>query len=195
VTTIEEFRAAFTEEVGDLSSLTDNDEIDRWVNEGRTRIGSFDEKTDTLSWSAAATSVDLPADCIRFVELVGDDAYTLGGFKVWGKALVPTDPDGASAAGSGTVFYLAYFPAISSGNPSELSLEANRGLLSYALYRFFRKLSSNRLVYKRYATLVGANAVQIEDLQDEASRHYDDFLAAKDEQPLPGPGFFFGDGA
>lgn len=187
-----EFRTAVTEEVGDLSALVDNAEVDRWVNEGRTRIGAYKRSTATVTWAAGDPDVDLPADCVAFVRLHGDDVYLLGRYTVWGTKLVLHDPDGASGSGTATAFYRAYYPQITGAADSELSEEADRGLISYALFRFFKKLSSSRSEYRRYSTLVGQNAVQIEDLQVEADRHYNDFVESSEALPLDPPTIFYG---
>lgn len=190
-----DFQTEFNEEVGDLSSLAVPGEVERWVNEGRTRIGVLDFKTATVTWNAGDTEVTLPSDFVTFSDLRGDELGALGPYEVWGNKLLVKRPDGARADGSALLLYRAYFPAIDAENDSVLPEEGNRALLSYALYRFFKKLSASRVNYRRYATLVGQNAVQIEDLQAEADRHYSDAVDAVDALPLDPPAIFYGLGA
>jgi hypothetical protein len=63
--------------------------------------------------------------------------------------------------------------------------------LYYALHRFFRKLASNRVQYKRYSTLLGANAVSVADLQQESDRLLQDYFDARaDDAPQHPAGFY-----
>lgn len=185
------FLDALTEEVGDLSELVAPLEVARWINEGRTRVAFLDHKTGAITWDAGDLTVDLPTDLVQFSELRGRDTLNLGPYKLWGNKLVLDTEEGAPAAGSATVLYRAYYPEIDYGVPSELPAEGNRALLCYALYRFFKKLCSSRSNYRRYSTLVGQNAVGIEDLQAEADRHYDDFADAAGALPPEPPATFF----
>lgn len=186
-----EFQTDFDAATGDLASLATDPEVESWLNEGRTRIGIYDRKTATLTWDAGDTTVPLPADFYSMGR-VRPGTSGIPSYTEWGKTLVFDREEGAQAAGTATVFYNAYYPVIDALNDSELPEEADRGLLSYALYRFFQKLSANRMNYRKYATLAGQNAVQIEDLQAEASRQYDDFLDAGASLPPLPPAYFYG---
>lgn len=178
-----EFRTAVTDEVGDLSDLLENTQIDRWVNEGRASIGFLDHKTAAITWDVGDLEVDLPADLLTLSTIRGRDVPYLGHYVKWGQKLVLDTEDGASGAGSATLMYRAYYPEIDGSNASQLPLEGDRALISYALYRFFNMLASSRSNYRRYSTLVGQNAVTMDDLQAEADRHYDDFSSASANLP------------
>lgn len=194
--TLAEFEADFASEVGVLSTLVVAGEVERWINEGRTRIRFLDKKVGTITWNAGDVDVDLPSDLIQLSRIQGDDKVYLGRFERWGlKLYLADDVDGATDAGTAKVFYQAYYPVISSSAASTGPEEFDRGLLSYALFRFFKKLSSNRVDYKRYSTIVGQNAVHIDDLQAEADRHYSDFADASEVLPPDEPVSYYGDGA
>ena len=190
-----EFRADFISDVGDLGTVTPalfvNTDIDRWVNEGRSRIPFHEKKSATLTWSAGDVEVDLPSDLLTMSTLRGRDVCYLGHYVRWGFKLLLDAEEGASSAGTATLLYRSYYPEITDVAASTLPEEGDQALLSYAKYRFYSRLTGNRAFYKRYATLAGANAVQIEDLQAEASRHYDDFLAASEVLPPDEPAFFY----
>jgi hypothetical protein len=196
VKTLAQLEAAVSEEVGtDLAGLLPAGAVERWVNEGRTRIDFLDSKTGEITWAALDADVDLPSDLLHLSRVQPDTATgTIDDYERWGQKLVFVDSDGAGAGGTARVWYKAYYPTITDDDDSLLPEEGDRALVSYALYRFFRLLTANRSIYRRYATIAGQNAVQIEDLQDEATRHYDDFLAAQETLPAEEPAFFFGRG-
>ena len=74
---------------------------------------------------------------------------------------------------------------------SPLTYQEDYACINYMLSRFYKKLSSNRAFYKRYATLVGQNAVSMADLQAEADRYYQDFLDAREETKRVAPAFSY----
>jgi len=74
---------------------------------------------------------------------------------------------------------------------SPLTYQEDYACINYMLSRFYKKLSSNRAFYKRYATLVGQNAVSMADLQAEADRYYQDFLEAREETKRVAPAFSY----
>lgn len=164
----------------------------QWWNEGQARLGFYKPSTADITWAAADRSVSLPAGFISLDKIVVDDGDTVEPWRVFGSALVIDDPTGASAAGGARIYYWGQFTEMTtSTTATELTLAQDYACLYYALSRFYKRLSSSRAYYKRYATLVGQNAVSVQDLQDEAASYYQDFLDARDDiKPLP-PAFAY----
>jgi hypothetical protein len=74
---------------------------------------------------------------------------------------------------------------------SLLTYQEDYAIIYFMLSRFYKKLSSNRAFYKRYATMVGQNAISMADLQAEADRYYQDFLDAREETKRVAPAFSY----
>lgn len=184
----------FDAEAGDIATLASTAQKTLWFNEGMHRLGMFRPRVSaTLTWSAGDTSEALPSDFAQIERLVYDSAVVPQEWVVFDLALRIHDPDGASSDGTATLYYWAYFPDVSGSQDSLLSPEQDIACLYYSLYRFYRRLASNRNYYKRYATMVGANAVQVQDLQAEADRYYQDYLDSRGDQvPKPPVGFYRG---
>lgn len=187
-----DFVTSFDAEAGDIATLATAAQKVLWFNEGQARLGRYKPKVSDFTWSAAARDEALPADFVQMDKIVLDNGVTENRWRVFGSNLVIEDPDGAIAAGSARLYYWASWPAmVISGQDSELNLVGDYACLYYALSRFYRKLASNRAYYKRYSTLVGANAVSVADLQNEAAGYYQDYVDARDDlEPLP-TAFFF----
>jgi hypothetical protein len=182
---------AFQEEAGDVTSLASTIEITRWFNAGQARLLRKFEKTADITWAAAVRSVALPADFVQMRKLVLA-AETVGEeWQQFGDELVIDHHDGASAAGGARLYYYAEWPDVTDSVSSSLTKVEDVACLHYALSRFYKKLSSNRAYYKRYATLVGANAVSERDIQDEADRWYNDFLDAREDVKPPPPESYY----
>lgn len=184
-----EFRQAFRDEVGDAAQLIRDAQIDRWVNQAQARLGTYAQKTAAVTWTAGATSITVPADFRDVVEFVGDDAIPT--HRVWGGGIDFTRP--AEWAGSAKLYYLGHWPRITTDTPSELPEEGNQACLSFALYRFFKRLASSRADYRRYSTITQANGVDIEELDDLSERHYNDFLDSRESMSVESPLPFFED--
>lgn len=183
-----DFQADFQEEVGDLSVMYDADEVERWINEGRTRL-PLEHQFGDLPYTAGADSVELPADLVSLSRVMAVEGGTVPAYRVSGRFLV--FERATTSAGTLRIFYRTY-PALITDSEASTGLdEADRAMLSYALYRFFKKLSASRANYKRYATLVGQNSVGIEDLQAEAERHFQDYLDSVEVLPMEAPSFFY----
>lgn len=178
--TLEEFRADFRSEVGDAAQLAENPEIDRWFNAAQRKLGVYRPQTDTITWAAGATTVALPADFHHVEEFVPDDGtYALPAHRVWAGQLAFNRA--ATSAGSGTLRYWATWPKVTGSQRSLLTQEADDVCLSYALYRFFKRLASSRSDYRRYSTITGSNGVDISELDALSERHYNDFtIGAQD---------------
>jgi hypothetical protein len=184
--------AAFNEEAGDAASLAVNTEIWRWFSEGQARLGRYVETSTTLTWAAAANVVALPAGFSSISSLDYDSGVTDQPFRVFGKQLVIDEPGGTSAAGTARLYYWAERAVVdASGDVTAGSLQEDYACIYYALHRFYRKLASNRVQYKRYSTLLGANAVTVSDLQNESDRLLQDFVDARADLPPLQPASFF----
>lgn len=183
---------AFDAEAGTPATLATAAQKIQWWNEGQARLGYYKALTSDLTWAADAREVALPAGFISMDKLVVGDGYTPQPWRVFGANLVLDDPTGASEAGGARLYYWGqYTEMTTSTTATELTLAGDYACMYYALSRFFKRLSANRSYYKRYATLVGANAVTQTDLQQEADRYYQDFLDARDDlRPLP-PAFAY----
>lgn len=175
------FITSFDAQAGDVASLATTAQKTLWFNEGQARLGQYRERKDAtgLSWTAGDTTHALPSDFAQIEKIVYDDGVTAEEWQVYGGALYIFDEDGAYATGTAALYYRAYFPDLSASQDSLLDATQDYACLYYALYRFYRLLSSNRAYYKRYATMVGANAVNQADLQAEADRYYQDYLEAR----------------
>lgn len=174
-----------------LAQLVDTTDVVRWLNDGQRRLGWYVRKTAALTWASTDTSVDLPADFFDLAKVRPDVVTSIPAFDVWGTKLLFTNPDGAPTSGNATLLYLARPAAITDTQDSELTDEGDTGIVAFALYRLFKKLSNSRAEYKRYSTLVGANGVSMEDLQDKALAWYDEFVSSGDSLPPDPPAFFF----
>lgn len=186
--------AAFDEEAGDISSLATAAQKQSWFNQGQTRLVRWCPVYEDISWAAAARTLTL-AGAATFVQLdkiTNDQGVNEQPWRVWGQGiLVIDDPAGASSAGSARIYYWRHWVAVTNSVSSELTPGNDYACLYYALSRFYKRLSSNRAYYKRYATLVGQNAVSMSDLQQEADRWEQDFLDAREDQTPDPPTFFY----
>lgn len=185
--------AAFDAEAGDIASLAVEAQKVLWFNEGQSRLLRRKPSESAIGWAQGDTEVPLPADFIQMDKVVEDDGVTPQPWRVWGENLVMDDSEGASQNGTARLFYWAEWPEMLTTGvlPTELNLSQDYACLYFALHRFYKKLASNRAYYKRYATLVGQNAVSMTDLQQESDRYLQDFLDARaDLEPDP-PAFFY----
>lgn len=185
-------QTAFNEEAGAASSLTTPTEIERWWNEGQARLNRHFESSTSLVWAAGALEVALPADFVSISKLDYAPGQSWQDWRVFGRKLVLDDRNGATAASTGTtLYYWAERPDLTAGAPSIGTKQEDYACLYYALSRFYRKLASNRVVYTRYSTLLGANAVSVSDIQNEADRLLQDFIDARaDLPPLQPAGYY-----
>lgn len=188
----DDFITAFDSEAGDISGLAVASQKIQWFNEGQSRLLRRKPAWIDVTWAATDRSIPLPADFVTLDRFIPDDGSAEYPWRVWGNFLLLDDPNGAASLGTGRVFYWAeWTPMTGATVATDLPILHDYACLYYALSRFYRRLSSNRAYYKRYATLVGANAVTMTDLQQEADRYYQDFLDAREDvEPDPGTPFF-----
>jgi hypothetical protein len=176
-----------TNEIGDdLAPLATNTLLDAWLQEGRVKLGARAELTHTFEWGAGDTTAAGPAsvaglevDRFEWPNDVSEETI-----RVWNGDL-DFGPDGATVAGSVVMYYRGLLPVIpeAGADAGAVDEQIGRAVVSYALSRFYGKLASNRLFYKRYATTVGANAVSVDDLIETSSNYADEFSVLRDELP------------
>lgn len=174
----DEFREAFRSEVGDdVFSMIRAEEVDRWVNRGQARLGYYRQLSTQLDWLAGAVSVPLPAD-FHHPERINAISSCLPAGDYWGAAYV--FKTAAYDAGEVTLLYWGDFPQITSNQDSLLPQLGDDGCLSYALYRFFKRLASSRSDFRRYATISNSNGVDIAELDSLSEKHLADFNDARE---------------
>lgn len=183
-------RQAVREELGEANVLATDQEIERWLNDGQDRLTQLRPVITTLSWAQAATTVTLPTDYVRPDRLVKSTGF-LPSYNFYGKQLVFNGDGGAADAGTATLFYWARWPEVTSSADSILDPIGDQACVSYACYRFFKKLASSRSDYRQYATVTGANGVDISELDALSERHYTDFTDARDELHEELPELFY----
>lgn len=173
--TLAEFVADFRAEVGDIGDVVRDQTIGSWVNEGQERLRVYRKMTSAIAWSAGDTSVALPADFHHIEDIDPDSGVAVPAYRIWG-TLRFLEP--AASAGSGTLYYWAVWPKITVSQGSLLSNLGDQAALSFALYRFFKRLSSSRADYRMYASIAQANGVGVDELANLAEQHLADFTEA-----------------
>jgi len=173
---------AVNQELGDASELMPNSAIERFLNEGQSRyepeilLPSIDT---TITWAEDDLSVALPSDFVELTDLIAtyDSGYRVPQFFVHGQTAHFTSP--APTAFTGRLFYLARYPTITNAQSCTLPSAAADGLVSYALYKSFKRIASSRTLYKRYSTLVN-NQTDVKDLESLSENHFNDYIDARD---------------
>lgn len=183
---------AFDAEAGDVSGLATSAQKIIWFNEAQARLLRRRPTYADITWLAGDRSVALNSAFVKLDKIVWNDGTTPEPWRVWGETLVLDDPNGAVGDGGARVFYWAEWTEMTTvTTATDLNISQDYACLYYALSRFYKKLASNRAYYKRYATLVGQNAVTMTDLQQEADRYYQDFLEARQDLEPDPPAFFY----
>lgn len=188
--------AAVEEDLGDIAEVFGGSFIERAVNEGQARLEPdvLREQSAAISWVDFAATAALPADFHSVQSFVPDTAsryVNIGPYDIWADTLRFRDSQ-CVRAWAGTLLYRAHYPAITADQACLLPLAAADGLISYALYKAFRRLAAGRAEYKKYSTLVGGNAVSVSELEQTAQLHLQDFEdARKAGTHLPAPSFFY----
>lgn len=175
--TLDEFVRDFRAEVGDIGDIIRDNVIGGWVNEGQERLRLYREQTAALSWNAGATSVSVPTDFHHIETVQPDPSICFPPYRVWGDKLVFIEKPLSS--GTATLLYWANWPKITASAPSLLPDLGDQAALSFALYRFFKRLSSSRADYRMYASIAQANGVGVDELSDLSERHLQDFEDAR----------------
>ena len=191
-----EIIAAFDTEVGTtLAALATAGEKRQWFNEGVNKLASginrWKPKTHDITWALADRSVTLNTDFIALDKITTTAGYRSQPWRVFGETLVLDDSDGATQAGAARVYYWAEWPLLTAASTSPLTYQEDYLIKDFMLSRFYNKLASNRLFYKRYATMVGQNAVSVVDLQNESDRHFVNFIDGREETVRVPPAYFY----
>ena len=183
---------AFSDLVGsDLAAMTDATQVARWFNEGQQRLSYFRNAVETVTWADGDLTVDFSTTRPGVEEILYPDGATELRWEPTTTGLLIRDYEGADGAGSAKVIVHAYWPDVDGDSASELPPIGDTACISYALHRFFRKLVSDRSYYKRYATMAGQNAVNVDDLAQTSDDHYKDFLDSRDDFPEAPAATFF----
>lgn len=177
------------DEVGtDLAALISDTDWTRYINEGIFRMEYGVETAQAISWAANDTDIDLPSDFVTADKIEVSDGMQLPPGRFFGSKYYFTDPTGAFSSGLGTLFYLAEPSVLAAdGDLSDLPRVADGGVVAFAVYRAYKRISSSRAEYTRYSTVLQANSVQMEDLAAMSDQYYAEFLEAKDNVRLRSP--------
>lgn len=169
-------------------------EIDIWINDGQNKLEYLSYSTTTLTWLTGATSVALPTDLEQMGDLYPSyDLPTVPKFRQWGLTLIFTDDQGAMEDGNARLLYRSRPTRITEDDDSTLPPAGDNACICYAVSRAWKRIASDRVVYRRYSTITGQNNVTSQDLDAIAERYYNDFLDAKDDLPLSPPSTFWAD--
>lgn len=183
---------AFSDLVGtDLAALTSATQVARWFNEGQQRLGWYRSEIETVTWADGDVTVAFASIHPGVEQILYPDANTEDRWEPTASGLIIRDYEGADGAGTAKVIVQAYWPDVDGSTASELPGIGDTACISYALHRFFRKLVSDRSYYRRYATMAGQNAVNVDDLAQTSDDHYKDFLDLREDLPEPPAATFF----
>jgi hypothetical protein len=187
-----EIKAAWDDEAGDAKTLATEAEVIRWFNEGQARLGWYPRGTADVTWALGDLVVPITTqhqgvDHILYPDSMSEQRWIEGV-----QCLQIIDYEGATSVGNARLILRVYWPDVDDTHPSQLPRLGDSACISYAMYRFYRKLVSNRSFYQRYATLVGTNRVDIAELSDTADDHYRDFNDLRLELPVEPAALFFG---
>lgn len=181
---------------GDISEIFEDSFIERTLNAGQARYEPdlLRERTSATTWLDDATSFALPSD-FAFLDRLMPDADNINtplpDFTTYAGSMLFNDPN-CVRAWTGTLLYRAHFPAITESQVCLLPATACDGLISFALHACFRRLAAGRAEYKRYSTIVGANAVSVSELEQIAQLHLQDFEDGRASAlTLPPPSGFY----
>lgn len=175
--TLDEFVRDFRAEVGDIGDVIRNANIGAWVNEGQARLRVYRQLVSSISWAAGDAFLAMPADFHHAEDIAPDGSGSFPAYRTWGTQLRYAEP--ARSGGTGTLYYWANWPTITASQPSLLPDLGNQAALSFALYRFFKRLSSSRADYRMYASIAQANGVGVDELANLAEQHLQDFEDAR----------------
>lgn len=173
--------ASVDDQLGVVADLIPAGFIERAVNEGQRRYEPqiLLPVSVALTWADDAISVALPADFVEIAAVIGDTT-------THGALPLQTRRHGNTLyfyckqrAFSGMLHYFAHYPDITDDTDSALPQVATDGLISYALYKAWKRIASNRTDYRKYATLVN-NQTDISDLSALSEAHFNDYLEARD---------------
>lgn len=189
---LNDFVDDFQGEVGDeVFTLFRSKDVERWLNRAQARLGVYRPMSASLSWNVGDTEILLPSDFREVESVTALTGSCLPDYREWGGKLVVLAVDGAVSSGQARLLYKAYWPQITSAADSVLPDVGDDAVLSFALYRAYKKLASSRSDYRKYATMTGANGVDIGELDDLSERHLADFETGRDELTAHSSTFFY----
>ena len=174
--------SAVVDDLGPVADAFPEGFFERALNEGQARYEPEILRrrvVASVTIAEDATTYALPADAYdveSFQATVDTSSPELSSYTIVDGTCYFVRP--VARAWSGIVIYRAHFPDITDAQECLLPTAAADGLISFALYRAFRRLAAGRSEYRKYATLVG-NAVAMSDLEQAASIHLQDFEEAR----------------
>jgi hypothetical protein len=180
-----------TELSDELQQMASPENFQRWINDGRARMGYYVGGTASLTWIIGDWTVNLPTDFCDADSIEPADGVRLPPFRVWERQLRFNEK--ATTAGSATLFYLKLPAEITGVADSTLPDVLDQGLVSYALFRFFKWLATSRADYRRYSTIAQGNAADVPQLLAAGAGHRQDFAEAVDTHSLNKAVSFFGE--
>lgn len=188
---LSDFLSAIQQEIGQpLYEWIGDRPFQRWINAGQRKLGSYRQRTANVVWAAGDTSIPLPSDfhhVDEFVPAFGSVTFPPG--RAWDGQYRFNSP--ALFAGNGELRYYGVRPDITDNVPSTLDKDGNEALVSYSLYRLFKRLSSSRADYRMYATITQSNGVDIAELDAIGERHLQDFKDAQESlEPLEASSYY-----
>lgn len=166
------------------------DEV-KWFNEGQSRLQWYKHDVLDVTWLEGDLQVTFAVPVVEVVEVLYGVDNIERRWQATRTGLIIEDYRGAEADGDAKVIVRRYWTDVDGSTSSELGPDGDAACLSYCLYKFFRRLASDRSVYQRYATLMGENGVSIDDLSDQADDHYRDFLDARADLPSEPAALFY----
>ena len=188
-----DFLEAIEDELGEAMTLVRDEQVIRWINRGRARLGIYQQKTTDFLWTASASQLELPADFSRFDKLVPIEASrSLPAYDVLGGIIRFREPERVQA-GEARLYYGANYPEVTGTNASTMPAIADEAVVSYVLARYFKRIASFRADFRRYVSITGQNGVDVRDLLDIATDHDRDFALARDDFVTDAPSSFYGD--
>lgn len=190
--TLDEIRRALLDQLGDAADLVRDEQLDRWFNRGRQRLGIFDSKTATLTWNDGDASVDLPDDCVEVERFISEMGSFLPQYLVRRSTISFLQPARVTA-GIGTLYYQAQYPDVTAAQESTMPRLADEAAISFAMARFYERIAGTRADFRRYATVTGQSGIDVRDLLDLANRHDADYADARQELAPNTPASFYGD--
>lgn len=170
-------------------ALAQEGDVEMWFEQGRIRLGPYAEKVKDLYWASGDLSLDLPPDCVDLARVDVSEGV-LPAYDKW--ALKLRFRTSANEGGVATAYYTGYFDPPGDTRDPRLD-KAHLACVSYALSRFFRKLSASRSDYRRYSTITGQNGIEAADLRDLADDHERQFDSLADEISLGASSTFYGE--
>lgn len=169
-------------DLGDIADIFPDGFIARSLNEGQRRLAPdiLLQKAVDADISGGASTYTLPTDCYDVLDLVTRPGQTSVYLPSWtrieGTLYFESE---LTADFAGRLFYRAFYPEVTDTADCQLGDAACDAIVSYALYKAFRRLAASRSEYRKFSTIVG-NGTSMGDLEQAADLHLKDFEDARD---------------